>query len=66
MEWVADLIASIPSDAHWATRRRIAILSRFPAHLQHEAMLDHANGDSSKLDSMNADIAAIKAAIPKQ
>lgn len=45
--------------------RREAILATWPIHKQLEAQQDAANGDRTKLDQMNAAIAAIKERIPK-
>ena len=65
-QWLIELLNEIPTDAHWATRRRMAILARCPATRQQEALLDSANGRPERLASLNADIDAIKAAIPKE
>lgn len=66
-QWLEDLLSSIPGpdDAHWTTRRRMAITTRCPAHRQQEALLDAANGRPERLAELNGDIDAIKAAIPK-
>ena len=64
-QWLIDLLADIQTDAHWSTRRRVAIMRRCPAARQHEALLDNANGRPEKLAEMNAEIDVIKLAIPK-
>lgn len=57
------------NDVGWDTRRRRLIALRWPSGAQSEAMQDLLNGrtaaDGGKYDAMVADIAAIKAAVPK-
>lgn len=57
MEWTG-----IPD---WREARRLAYLAAWPLDKQAEATTDAANGDTTKLDQMNADFDAIRAAIPK-
>lgn len=64
-QWLTDLLSTLPANAHWSTRRRMAIIQRCPASRQQEALLDHVNGRPEKLAAMNDEIDAIKAAIPK-
>lgn len=68
-QWLIDYIANQTADGwnelHWSTKRRMAITYRCPASRQQEALLDNANGRPEKLAEMNADIDAIKLAIPK-
>lgn len=64
-EWLAAILSELPSDTHWSTRRRMAILHRWPQGRQLEAHHDAANGKPGNLATMNDEIAAIKAAIPK-
>lgn len=65
MEWLDELMAEIPTDLHWVTRRRMAYMKRIPPYRQQEALIDNANGDGAKLLQINLEIAAIKQAIPK-
>ena len=74
--WLTDLLAACAgahadwADMHWSTRRRIAIRKRWPEGAQMEALSDHALGrtaaDGGKWETMQAEIAAIKAANPKE
>lgn len=64
-EWLPNILASLPEDAHWSTKRRMAILSVCPVSRQQEALLDWMNGNTAKFEALNADINAIKTAIPK-
>lgn len=52
-------------ELHWTTQRRIAILEACPISRQLEAVTDFLNGKPEKLHALNAEIAVIKAAIPK-
>jgi hypothetical protein len=63
--WLQKSLEDIPEDLHWKTRRRMAIMNRCTVSRQLEALLDFANGDPTTLADLKADIAAIKAAIPK-
>ncbi len=63
--WLQKSLEDIPDDLHWKTRRRMAIMNCCPVSRQLEALIELANGDPTTLADMNADIAAIKAAIPK-
>lgn len=65
VEWLINVLDGIPLNAHWTTRRRMAIISRWPMWRQIEAHHDAANGRLETLALMNAEIAEIKAAIPK-
>lgn len=47
-----------------AEARRIAYLEKWPPNKQLEAHADAARGDSSKLDAMLTDFAAIKDSLP--
>lgn len=49
----------------WKRARRESYLAAWPVHRQLEAMQDAVNGDSSKLQAMNEEFAAIRAANPK-
>lgn len=64
-QWLTDSLSTLPHDAHWTTRRRMAIMRRCTASRQQEATLDALNGRPEKLAALNADIDAIKLAIPK-
>lgn len=64
MDWLDTLLAEIPIDAHWSTRRRMAILARWPLSRQAEAQADAAIGKTALRDQMAAEIEVIKAAIP--
>lgn len=64
-QWLRDILDDLPTDAHWKTRRRMAIKRRCTVDRQLEALLDFANGDPTTLADLNAEISAIKAAIPK-
>lgn len=64
MEWLTAILAELPADAHWSTRRRMAILQRWPLGRQAEAQADAAVGKPALRDQMIAEIEAIKAAIP--
>ncbi|BAE50587.1 hypothetical protein [Paramagnetospirillum magneticum] len=79
-QWLTDLIAILQDEyaaqdiawieVGWDTKRRRLIAIRWPAGAQSEAMQDHLNGrieaDGGKWERMQAEIAAIKAAIPKE
>jgi hypothetical protein len=64
-EWLINILAALPADTHWSTRRRMAILARWPQGRQLEAHHDAAIGKPETLAAMNDEITAIKAAIPK-
>jgi hypothetical protein len=64
-EWLQAILDDLPVDAHWSTRRRMAILQRWPLGRQAEAQSDAAAGSMELRDQMVADIDAIKTAIPK-
>lgn len=64
MTWLNELLAEIPEDLHWSTRRRMAIIKRWPLARQAEAQADVAVGKTALRDQMVAEIEAIKAAIP--
>lgn len=64
-EWLNQILSGLPVEAHWSTRRRMAILARWPQGRQLEAHHDAANAKPETLALMNAEIAEIKAAVPK-
>ena len=74
--WLTDLLATLAAahpdwwgDMNWTTKRRIAIKARWPADAQAEAMQDQLAGRTdggNRWPVMQAEIAAIKAAIPKE
>ena len=70
-QWLTELAAEHPNwaDLAWSTKRRIAIKRRWPDSAQNEAIQDHLNSrtadDGGRWEAMQADITAIKAAIPK-
>lgn len=64
-EWLNQILSGMPVEAHWSTRRRMAIMARWPQGRQLEAHHDAANAKPDMLALMNAEIAEIKAAIPK-
>lgn len=64
MEWLTSILAEQPADLHWSTKRRMAILQRWPLGRQAEAQADAAVGKPSLREQMVAEIEAIKAAIP--
>jgi len=72
--WLTDLLAASAAahpdwaDMAWSTKRRIAINARWPAAALAEALSDQAGGRTdagSKWAVYQAELAAIKAAIPK-
>ncbi len=79
MDWLNHLIAALTveyaaqgiawDEVAWDTKRRRLITARWPAAAQAEALQDNLNGrteaDGGKWDRMQAEIAAIKAAIPR-
>lgn len=75
-QWLIDLLADIEArlatihgkgaEVHWGTRRRMAYDIRWPVGKQMEAHFDASLGSTAKLELMQAEIAAIKAAIPKE
>lgn len=74
-QWLIDLLVDIDgrltaihgegAPVHWSTRRRMAYDTRWPSGRQNEAHFDASLGDTTKLELMKAEFAAIKAAIPK-
>ena len=73
--WLTDLLAASAAahpdwaDMAWSTKRRILIIARWPDRAQAEALCDQAAGRidaGSKWPVYQAEIAAIKAAIPKE
>jgi hypothetical protein len=66
MDWIADLLALYPDDGNWAKRRRQMILHRWPDGAVRAAEQDARLGKPDDLDRYDAEVAAIKAAVPKQ
>lgn len=64
MDWINELLATIPEDAHWTTKRRMAILARWPLAKQADAQADAAIGKHDAINQMAQEIALIKSAIP--
>ncbi|MBI5121347.1 MAG: hypothetical protein HZA67_10100 [Rhodospirillales bacterium] len=64
-QWLIDLLAQYPDDGNWAKRRRMIILSRWPDGSVRAAEQDARNGKPEALDLYDAEVAAIKLAIPK-
>lgn len=74
-QWLTDLLAWVdaelasqgvdPDDAAYSTRRRMAILQRWPDHIVRAAEQDARLGDTTTLDRYDAEVASIKAALPK-
>ncbi|MRR49372.1 MAG: hypothetical protein EG825_00415 [Rhodocyclaceae bacterium] len=62
-QWLIDLLATLPTDAHWSTRRRMAILSRWPDAMVRAAEQAARNGDDAELERYDSEVAEIKAAI---
>lgn len=50
----------------WRQVRARAILAKWPANLQMEAHFDASMGNTAKLEQLQSDILAIKAAVPKE
>lgn len=65
-QWLIDLLAGLPADSHWTTRRRMAILARWPDSAVRAAEQDSRLGKPEDLARYDAEVAAIKAAIPKE
>jgi len=64
MDWLNELLADIPADLHWSTKRRMAILARWPLAKQAEAQADAAIGKDDLVKQMATEIGQIKASIP--
>jgi len=63
--WLLQLLEDCPDTGNYAQRRRMMILHRWPNHAVRAAEQDARAGDSTALDQYDADVAAIKAAVPK-
>lgn len=64
-QWLIDLLVAVPADAPWPARRRMAITQRWPDHAVRAAEQDARNGKPEGLARYDAEVAAIKVAIPK-
>lgn len=68
-EIIAAVAAQLKSEGFdpptWRQVRARAILATWPVPAQLEAHSDASNGNPAKLEQMQTDVAAIKAAVPK-
>lgn len=64
--WLADLLAEYPETGNYAQRRRQMILARWPDTAVRAAEQDARGGDATARDRYDAEVAAIKAAVPKE
>jgi len=64
-QWLIDLLAVVPDDGNWQKRRRMLYLARWPDHAIRAAEYDAKMGDTASIDRYLAEVAAIKAAVPK-
>lgn len=74
MEWLEDILSGIdrelarlgtdPTDVANSTKRRMAYAARWPERAQMEAHSEAAAGRGGKLNTMRAEYAAIRAALP--
>lgn len=64
-QWLKSLLDKFPDDGNWSSRRRQVILDRWPAPLVRAAEQDARQGKPDDLARYDAEVAAIKAAIPK-
>lgn len=65
-QWLIDLLSNLPVDAPWTARRRLAIIQRWPDDAVRAAEQDARNGKPESLARYDAEVAAIKAVIPKE
>jgi len=66
MEWLNALLALYPDDGNWAKRRRQMILHRWPGAAVRAAEQDARLGKPDDLARYDAEIQAIKDAVPKE
>lgn len=64
-QWLVDLLDEYPDDGNWAKRRRMMILHRWPDASVRAAEQDARQGKPDALELYDAEVAAIKAAVPK-
>lgn len=64
-QWLSDLLASCDPAWSWVFTRRHCITARWPDSAVRAAEQDARNGLPADLDRYDAEVAAIKAAIPK-
>ncbi|MGE5515317.1 MAG: hypothetical protein ACM31D_05795 [Bacteroidota bacterium] len=63
--WLRDALALCPPDLGWEARRRWLILGRWPSAAVRAAEQDARQGRPEALALYDAEVAAIKAAVPK-
>jgi len=64
-QWLIDLLEEHPDTGNYAQRRRMMILHRWPDHAVRAAEQDARGGDTTSLARYDAEVATIKAAVPK-
>lgn len=64
-QWITDLVVAQPTGLHWSTLRRMTILARWPDAMVRAAEQDARLGKPAELARYDAEVAAIKLAIPK-
>ncbi len=64
-QWLIDMLWNYPEDGNWAKRRRMIIMARWPDGAVRAAEQDARNGKPEDLARYDAEVAAIKSAIPK-
>lgn len=64
--WLETLLTDYPDDGNWSARRRMIILARWPDTLVRAAEQDARSGRPEALARYDSEVAAIKAAIPKE
>ncbi len=65
MEWLDALLAEYPDDGNWAKRRRQIIVARWPDTALRAAEQGARQGKTADIDRYDAEVDAIKAAVPK-
>jgi hypothetical protein len=65
-QWLIDLLNLYPDDGNWSKRRRMIILARWPDGAVRAAEQDARNARPQELARYDAEVVAIKAAIPKE
>lgn len=65
-EWLPNLLSLCPADLGWEAKRRWLILQRWPDASVRAAEQDARQDKPDALAQYDAEVAAIKAAVPKQ